>query len=95
MLRSYETIFIVDSELNEEKRNAVIGKIKEVIEKDAQMENVDEWGVRKLAYPIDYKKEGYYVLVNFKADPSFIEELERNYRITDDIIKSIVVNKEE
>lgn len=94
MLRSYETIFIVNSELDDEKRNAVITKIKEVIEKDAQLENVDEWGLRKLAYPIDYQKEGYYVLVNFKADSAFIEELERNYRITDDIIKSIVINKE-
>ena len=95
MLRSYETIFIVDNELDEERRNAVINRFKEIIEKDAQLEDVDEWGSRKLAYPIDYKKEGYYVLVNFKAEPTFIEELERNYRITDDIIKSIVVNKEE
>ena len=94
MLRSYETIFIVNSELDEEKRNATVTKFKEIIEKNAQLDKVDEWGTRKLAYPINYQKEGYYVLVNFKAEPEFITELERNYRITDDIIKSIVINKE-
>ncbi|HBN85433.1 MAG TPA: 30S ribosomal protein S6 [Clostridiales bacterium] len=94
MLRSYETIFIVHSELDEEKRNATVLKFKELIEKNAELEDVDEWGLRKLAYPINYQKEGYYVLVNFKAEPEFIAELERNYRITDDIIKSIVINKE-
>ncbi len=94
MLRDYETIFIVHSELDDEKRIATINKIKETIEKDAQLGDVDEWGMRKLAYPINYQKEGYYVLVNFKAEPTFIEELERIYRITDDIIKSIVVKKE-
>ena len=94
MLRSYETIFIVHNELDEEKRNATVLKFKELIEKNAELEDVDEWGLRKLAYPINYQKEGYYVLVNFKAEPEFIAELERNYRITDDIIKSIVINKE-
>jgi len=94
MLRSYETIFIVNNELDEEKRNATIARFKELIESNAELEDIDEWGTRKLAYPINYQKEGYYVLVNFKAKPEFIAELERNYRITDDIIKSIVINKE-
>lgn len=94
MLRSYETIFIVSMELDEEKRNATVARIKEIIEKNAQLESFDEWGTRKLAYPINYQKEGYYVLVKFKADPAFIEELERNYRITDDILKSIVIKKD-
>lgn len=94
MLRSYETIFIVNNELDEEKRNATVTRFKELIESNAEIEDVDEWGTRKLAYPINYQREGYYVLVNFKAEPEFIAELERNYRITDDIIKSIVINKE-
>lgn len=55
MLRSYETIFIVSMELDEEKRNATVARIKEIIEKDAQLESFDEWGTRKLAYPINYR----------------------------------------
>ena len=93
MLNAYETIFVVDCALDEEKRNEVIEKFTELIKSNGEIESVDEWGVRKLAYLIDYKKEGYYVLVNFKAEADFPSELERIYKINDSIIRSIVVRK--
>ena len=57
------------------------------------VENVDKWGVKKLAYEIDFKSEGYYVLMNFTAPSEFPQELERQMRITDEVIRFIVVKK--
>jgi small subunit ribosomal protein S6 len=94
MLRKYELIFIIDAALEEEEIKALVEKFKNMIETSAQFESIDEWGRRKLAYPINYKTEGYYVLINFSADPEFPRELERVLRITDGIIKSMIVNKE-
>lgn len=94
MTNKYETIFIVDSQLEEENMKAVIEKIKNILETSAQLESVDEWGKKKLAYPINYKNEGYYVLANFAAEPDFPRELERIYKITDGILKSIIIKKD-
>ena len=57
------------------------------------MESVDKWGDKKFAYPIDYKTEGYYVLMNFTADPAFPQELERQMRIADEVIRYMVIKK--
>jgi len=94
MLRKYEVIFIIDAAQEEENIKALVEKFKTMIETSAQLESIDEWGKRKLAYPINYKTEGYYVLINFSADPEFPRELERVFKITDGIIKSMIVNKE-
>ena len=95
MLNKYETIFIVSPELNEEDTKSLIEKFKGLIETSAQLESIDEWGKRKLAYPINDFNEGYYVLVNFSAQPSFPQELERMYKITDGIIKDMIIKKED
>lgn len=94
MLRKYEAIFIIDPELDEDNTKALIEKFKNLIEKSAQLDSIDEWGKRKLAYPVNDKNEGYYVLVNFSAEPDFPRELERVFKITDGIIRSLVVNKD-
>jgi len=94
MINKYETIFIVNPELSEEDTKSLIEKIKTTIESSAQLENIDEWGKRKLAYSIDKYNEGYYVLANFSADSSFPQELERIYKITDGIIKDIIIKKD-
>ncbi|NLP14354.1 MAG: 30S ribosomal protein S6 [Clostridium sp.] len=94
MVNNYETIFIINPELSEEDTQSLIEKIKSTIESSAQLENVDEWGKRKLAYPIGNYNEGYYVLANFSAESSFPQELERIYRITDGIIKDIIIKKD-
>ncbi len=94
MLKKYESIFIIDSEVGEETTKALVEKFKSLIETSAQLENIDEWGKRKLAYEINDKNEGYYVLANFSSEPNFPAELERVYKITEGILKYIIINKE-
>ncbi len=95
VINNYETIFVVDAALEEEAIKGVVEKFKTLISGAGEIESVDEWGKRRLAYPIDYKTEGYYVLVNFSAKPDFPLELERIYNITDGILRSIIIKKEE
>ena len=94
MLNKYESIFIINTEVGEENIKALVEKFKGVLETSAQLESIDEWGKKKLAYTIDDCTEGYYVLVNFAAEPSFPHELERIYKITDGIIKYMIIKKE-
>lgn len=94
MLKKYETIFIINSEFGEETTKALVEKFKTMIEASAQLENIDEWGKRKLAYEINDKNEGYYVLANFSSEPNFPAELERVYKITEGILKYIIINKD-
>ena len=93
--RKYETIFIARPNLTEEDFTALVEKFKNLINNYGTVESVDDWGVKKLAYPIDFINEGHYVLINFEAPVTFPAELERRYGITDGILRSIVVNKEE
>lgn len=91
---AYETMFVVSPELDEEATKALIEKFTNLIAQNGDLGEVDEWGMRKLAYPIDYKTEGYYVLVNFESESAFPAELERIYGITDGILRSIVIRKD-
>lgn len=92
MMRSYETIFILSPEINDEVRPSYIEKFKNLIaEKGGEVTNVDEWGKRKLAYEIDKKNEGYYVLMNFNGDVEVPHELERVYKITDGVMRYLIV----
>lgn len=95
ILNSYETIFIVDATLTEENVTALKDKFVSLIEKNGELENVDEWGKRKLAYEINDRTEGVYYLVNFKADNEFPKELDRQYRITDGILRTIIIRRDE
>ncbi|MDL2273834.1 30S ribosomal protein S6 [Oscillospiraceae bacterium OttesenSCG-928-G22] len=90
----YETIFIVDVTLGEETVTALIERFKTLIETSATIDSIDDWGRRRLAYQIDDKPEGHYMLINFTSDPSFPAELDRVYKITDGIMRSIIVAKE-
>lgn len=90
---NYETIFVIDATLSEEEITALTEKFKTMIESNGTIESVDVWGKRRLAYPINYKTEGYYVLVNFSSEAEFIAELERVYNITDGLLRTIVVRK--
>ncbi len=91
VLNKYETMFIIDATLDEEATTAIVEKMKSLIEANGTAENVDIWGKRKLAYPINDMNEGYYVLINFAAEPAFVSELERIYNITEGVIRSIVI----
>ena len=94
IINKYETIFVLDAALEEEKITALSEKFQKLIADNATVESVDVWGKRKLAYPIDFKTEGYYVLVNFASNPEFPKELERIYGITDGVMRFITVRKE-
>ncbi|WP_458862341.1 30S ribosomal protein S6 [Acidaminobacterium chupaoyuni] len=87
----YETVFIVDVTLGEEKIAELVEKFKKLIEENGTLTNVNEWGKRRLAYPINDMNEGYYVLVEFESKPEFPAELDRIYNITDGIMRSLIV----
>ena len=89
----YETIFVVDTSIGEEAVNSVVEKFKTMIANSCSVESVDEWGKRRLAYPIEDRTEGYYTLVNYTAEPDFIKELDRVYNITDGILRTITIKK--
>ena len=93
MQNNYETIMIINSNLEEAAIRAIIEKFESLINANGKVESTEEWGKRKLAYPIEKQNEGYYVLVNFSSNPEFIDELSRIYNITDEVIKNIVVKK--
>ena len=90
---SYETMFIVDPSKGEDSVNAVVANFKSLIEANGEIETFNEWGKRKLAYPINDLTEGYYVLVDYKAETSFVAELERVFNINEDIMRSMTVKK--
>ena len=89
----YETIFVVDTTIGDENVTNVVEKFKTMIEKSCTVESVEDWGKRRLAYPIEDRTEGYYTLINFVAEPDFIKELDRVYNITDGILRTITIKK--
>ena len=95
LIYSYETIFIIDAALEEDAVNALKEKFTNLIAKNGTVESVDEWGKRRFAYEIDDKTEGYYVLVDFTSDGDFPKELDRKFRITDGILRTIIIRKED
>ncbi len=90
---TYETIFIADLSLGEEGVAALVEKFKTLIEKNGTIAKVDEWGKRRFAYPINDMNEGYYVLVEFESAPDFPAELDRIYRITEGVMRSLIIAK--
>ena len=96
-MNRYEMIYIIDTGLEEAARKELIEKVSALIANNGgEIEKVDEtWGKRRLAYAIDYKTEGWYVLVNFKAPAELPRELERNLQINENVLRYLVVKLEE
>ncbi|ABR46275.1 ribosomal protein S6 [Alkaliphilus metalliredigens QYMF] len=94
-MNKYELTYILKSETDEEKRNQLAEKFKGIIEADGAVENVDEWGNRKLAYEIDKRNEGYYVLVNFASSIDVPKELDRNLKIAEQVIRHMIIRIQE
>lgn len=91
----YETIFILNPKLSEEETAAMVTRFSDLITQNGgEIEKVDEWGKRRLAYEINDQIEGYYVLILFTANPDFPAELERIYNITEGVMRSIIVKLE-
>ena len=94
-MNKYESVIIVNPNLEEESVKNLIKKFSDLINTDGTVASVEEMGKRKLAYEIKKQKEGFYFVIKFEAKPELIAELERNYRITDEVMKFIVVKEEE
>ncbi len=92
-MNKYESVVIINPNVEETALKALIERFSTLINTDGKVEQVNELGKKRLAYEIKKNKEGYYVVYDFEAKPSLIAELERNYRITDEVIKFIVVKK--
>ena len=87
-MRKYETIFIIDPDLEEDQTKATIEKVKGIIlQGSGEILKVEDWGKRKLAYEVKKKSKGHYFLIHFDGSPALLSELERNYRVMDAIIK--------
>ena len=94
VINSYETVIVVTAKIGEDGNAAMIERFKKIIAENGTVESVDEWGKRRFAYPIQKQTEGYYTLINFKSAPEFIYERERRYKITDGILRTVVVKKD-
>ena len=94
-MNKYESVVIINPNVDEEGVKELVKKFTDLINTDGKVEKVDELGKKKLAYEVQKNKEGYYVVFYFEANPNLISELERNYRITDEVIKFMSVKVEE
>ena len=94
-MNKYESIVIINPNCTEEALKALENKFTGLINENGKVDSVENKGKKKLAYEIKKNQEAYYMLINFEAKPDSIAELERNYRITDDVLKFIIVRKED
>ncbi|MBR3106609.1 MAG: 30S ribosomal protein S6 [Clostridia bacterium] len=93
-MNKYEVVYIIDPAVEDEARKALIARFNELITGNGgSVDKVEEWGRKRLAYAIDYKTEGYYVLVNFQAEADLPKELERNLQISDSVIRYQVIRQ--
>ena len=91
---SYEALVVFSLKKDEEAIAALTAKFKDLIEKNAELGEVEEWGKRKLAYPINYETDAYYIVAGFTSAPDFPAELDRVLNITDGVLRSMITVKE-
>lgn len=94
-MTNYELMFILDPALEDAAKEETIETVKGIIATEGEVENVDVWGMRKLAYLIQKKSEGYYVVIKFKAQPTLPKELDRRLKISDNVMRHLIVNLDE
>ena len=93
-MNKYELLYIISADATEEQREALIEKFKSFVEsRGGNVEALDKWGMRKFAYPISFKNEGFYVLMNFSSKPELINEMNALMNITDHIVRQMFVAK--
>ena len=92
---NYEAVYILNPSLSEEQIAALVAKFKAVVEANGTVSEVDEWGKRRLAYPINDEEEGVYTVIDFTSEPSFPAELDRVYKITEGVMRSLIIAHEE
>ena len=89
---SYEAVVMISSKLTEDEKSAIIKKIQDLIEANATLDGVDDWGKKRLAYQVNKESEAFYVLFKITSEPAFPAELERICKITSGIMRSLVIN---
>ena len=94
-MAKYETMLITTATLDDEATAALVGKFKSLIEANGTIDSIDEWGKRRLAYPINDENEGIYTVIKFTSGPDFPAELDRVYKITEGVMRSLIVAKED
>ena len=90
----YEVLYIIDPAKGEEGIAALVEKFKALVEANGTLTSIDEWGKRRLAYPVNDLMEGYYVLMTMDAKPEFPAELDRVFKITEGILRSLITDVE-
>ncbi len=91
----YETMLVTSTKLDEETTAAVVGKFKSLIEANGTIDTVEEWGKRRMAYPINKEADGVYTLIHFTSEADFPAELDRVYKITDGVLRTLIIAKDE
>ena len=92
---NYEAMFILNPALTEEQTAALVAQFKGIVETKGTVTEIDEWGKRRLAYPINDLMDGYYVLMTFTAEPTLPAELDRRFRINENVMRSLIVCKDQ
>ena len=93
-MTKYEMLYIIDADLSDEAKEALIGKFEDLVKSSGGVvENVERWGMKKLQYPINYKTEGFYVLMTFEAEKTLVVELKRVAGITDGIVRRLITKR--
>ena len=94
-MNKYELMFILDPAMDDAAKEAAVETVKGIIATAGEVSDVDTWGLKKLAYPIQKKSEGYYVVMHFEAKPELPKELDRRLRISDSVMRHLIVNLDE
>ena len=93
-MTKYEMLYILDASLSDEAKESIVKKFEDLVTSNGgTVENIDRWGNRKLQYPINYKSEGYYVLMTFEAEKTLVVEIKRVAGITDGIIRRLITKR--
>lgn len=90
---NYEAMIVYSLKQGEDQVKSLVEKFKALIEANGTLDNIDDWGKRKLAYDINYESEGYYVIYTFTSKPDFPAELDRVLKITDGVMRSMITVK--
>ena len=94
-MNHYEIMFIIAAALEDERKAAVVETVEGIINNGGEVLRVDKIGMKRLAYPIQKKNDGYYVLIDFNAPTDLPKELDRRLKISDDVIRHLIINKDE
>ena len=92
-MKTYEMLYVLDAALSDEGKEAFVKKFEDIVASNGKVVSTDKWGVKKLAYPIKYKHDGYYVLMTFEADGSVVKELDRVAGLSAEVLRRVITAK--